>query len=235
MGIPGIGWDESVYRPPIATVMQQLIRSPGLPAHVQELQSLLQAEQAKRERFYEEMSEGQKVEFINGEVIVQTPAKWRHTKAVLNLLMLLGAYTSKHRLGHIGQEKVLITLTRNDYEPDIVYFGPEKAQSLTPDQMKFPAPDLVVEILSPSTEENDRGVKFLDYAAHGVAEYWIVDPDAEMVEQYVLEGEAYRLRVKTDTGTVQSVVIEGFAIPTRAVFDETKVVAALEAILSSDS
>jgi len=222
------------HRPAIATAMQQLIRSPRLPVHVEELQSLLQEERARRERFYEEMSEEQKVEFINGEVIVQTPAKWRHTTVVRNLLILLSTYVSKHNLGSVGQEKVLVTLTRNDYEPDVVYFGPEKARSLTPDQMKFPAPDLVVEVLSPSTEENDRGIKFLDYAAHGVAEYWIVDPEAEMIEQYVLKGEVYQLRVRTDTGTVRSVVLAGFAIPVRAVFDEAEMVAAIEAILSSD-
>jgi len=227
-------WDELAHRPPMGVVMQRLIHSPWLPMHVQELQSLLREERARRERFYKEMSEGQKVEFINGEVIVQSPAKWHHTTAVRNLLILLGAYVSKHSLGCVGQEKVLITLTRNDYEPDIVYFGPEKAQALTPDQMKFPAPDLVVEALSPSTEENDRGIKFLDYAAHGVAEYWIVDPQAEMIEQYVLQDEAYQLRVKTDSGVIRSGVIENLAIPARAVFDETEMLAALQAILGDD-
>lgn len=219
----------------IAEAIQQLIHSPRLPLHVREFQSLLREERAKRDRFYEEMSEGQKVEFINGKVILQTPAKWRHTKVVRNLLTLLDTYASKHSLGYAGQEKVLIALTRNDYEPDIVYFGPEKAQSLTPDQMKFPAPDLIVEVLSPSTEEIDRGIKFVDYAAHAVAEYWIVDPKAEMIEQYVLENEIYQLRVKSDTGVIRSLVLEGFAIPIRAAFDEAEKIAALEAILSNDS
>jgi Uma2 family endonuclease len=219
----------------IAAAMQQLIRSPRLPLHVQEFQSLLQEERAKRERFYEEMSEGQKVEFINGEIIVQTPAKKRHTATSRNLLTLLDTYVSKHSLGFVGHEKVLITLTRNDYEPDIVYFGPEKAQSLTPDQIKFPAPDLIIEVLSPSTEEIDRGIKFVDYAAHRVTEYWIVDPKAERIEQYVLGDEVYQLHVKSDTGTIRSVVLENFAIPVRAVFDEAKKIAALEAFLSNDS
>ncbi|MEA3338551.1 MAG: Uma2 family endonuclease [Chloroflexota bacterium] len=225
---------EQAHRPPMGVVMQHLIRSPRLPAHLQELQSLLRKERARRARFYEEMSEGQKVEFINGEVIVQSPAKWHHTTAVRNLLTLLNTFVPKHSLGCVGQEKVLVTLTRNDYEPDIVYFGPEKAQALTPDQMKFPAPDLVVEALSPSTEENDRGIKFLDYAAHGVAEYWIVDPQAEMIEQYVLEDEAYQLRVKTDSGVIRSIVIENFAIPVRAVFDGTEMLATLQTILGDD-
>jgi Uma2 family endonuclease len=128
---------------------------------------------------------------------------------------------------------VLVTLTRNDYEPDICYFGLEKSQSFVPDQMKFPTPDLVVEILSPSTEANDRGIKFLDYATHGVAEYWIIDPDIEVIEQYILQDEAYELRVKTDTGTVRSIVIGGFAVPVRAVFDETEKIVTMQKILGS--
>jgi len=69
--------DGSAYRPPATVVMQQLFHSPLLPVCVRELQSRLQEEQAKRERLYGAvngaMSEEQKVEFINGEVIVQSP------------------------------------------------------------------------------------------------------------------------------------------------------------------
>ncbi len=201
-----------------AIALRQLMRSPRLPVHVRELQSLLQTEQEKRERFYEEMSEQQKIEFINGEVIVQTPARLRHTIASKNLFALLDAYVRKNELGFVGYEKMLITLTRNDYEPDVCYFGPEKAKAFTLDQMKFPAPDFVAEVLSPSTEAIDRGVKFEDYAAHGVTEYWIVDPRQEIVEQYVLEGEVYELLVKVKSGIIQSVAVDGFNIAARAIF-----------------
>lgn len=227
-------WNEPASPSPVAGVMQQLLHSPLLPLRVRELQSMLQEEQAKRERFYEEMSEEQKAEFINGEVIVQTPAKKRHTTVSRNLLTLLNTYVSRHSEGYVGYEKVLVTLTRNDYEPDLVYFGLEKARSLTPDQVKFPAPDFVVEVLSPSTEDRDRGVKFLDYAAHGVAEYWIIDPQTERIEQYVLEDEVYQLRIKTDSGIVRSTVIEGLVLPVRAIFDEAEMLKALQAILSGD-
>jgi Uma2 family endonuclease len=145
----------------------------------------------------------------------------------------LDTYVQKHHLGFVGAEKMLIALTRNDYEPDIVYFGPEKAQGFTPDQAKFPAPDLVVEVLSPSTEATDRGIKFRDYAAHGVAEYWIVDPDEQMIEQYLLGDEGYHLRVKTNTGVVQSVAIEGLTVPVRAAFDEAEKLAAVRAMLEN--
>jgi Uma2 family endonuclease len=103
--------------------------------------------------------------------------------------------------------------------------------------MRFPAPDLVVEVISESTEQNDRGVKFDDYAAHGVQEYWIVDPDAETLEQYHLaEGEdSYRMVIKAMTGQVRSFAIPGFEIPVRAVFDPELNQSVLQALLSQNN
>jgi Uma2 family endonuclease len=157
-------------------IVRQLMQSPRLPQLTRQFQAILRAEQEQRQRFYDEMSDAQKTEFINGEIIVHTPVKLRHSNASDNLFALMRAYVQKHALGLVGHEKLLVTLTRNDYEPDICFFGQAKAQTFTPDQVRFPAPDLVVEILSESTEAVDRGIKFEDYALHGVAEYWIIDP-----------------------------------------------------------
>ncbi|MEZ4835246.1 MAG: Uma2 family endonuclease [Caldilineaceae bacterium] len=55
------------------------------------------------------------------------------------------------------------------------------------------APDLVIEVLSPSNWRDDRNVKFDAYARAGVPEYWIVDPMGETVEVFVLDGDAYAL------------------------------------------
>lgn len=57
-------------------------------------------------------------------------------------------------------KKALVELTRNSYEPDICYFGPAKAADIKPDLLYFPAPDLVVEVLSKSTQKNDWEIKF---------------------------------------------------------------------------
>jgi Uma2 family endonuclease len=77
-----------------------------------------------------------------------------------------------------------------------------------------------VEVLSPGTEQNDRGIKFRDYAAHGVREYRLVGPQSEAIEQYELAGEDYTLRLKSGSGNVRSLVVPGFEIPIRACFDE---------------
>jgi len=223
---------------PIAVAVQQLRRSPQLPHYVQEFLSLLHAERERRERFYEEMNESQKTEFINGEIIMHSPARLRHTTAIRNLSTLLDIYVTIRNLGYVGQEKMLIALTRNDYEPDMVYFSIEKSQYFQPEQVKFPAPDLVVEVLSPSTAHNDRGIKLTDYATHGVAEYWIIDPAVESVEQYVLTDsghplkQSYELCMKSQTGQLQSVSVPGFVIPVRAIFDEDIKLTTVQALLA---
>ncbi len=71
-----------------------------------------------------------------------------------------------------------------------------------------------------------------DYAAHGIGEYWIVDPDEETIEQYLLQEVGYRLAVKVKTGTIVSAVVTGFDIPVRAVFDPVEQLAALHSILN---
>ncbi|TAE58928.1 MAG: Uma2 family endonuclease [Bacteroidetes bacterium] len=180
--------------------------------------SLLE-EQALRQEFYRTVDENRKMEFINGEIIFQPPVKLRHNSACGLLYHLINMHVITHDLGFVGLEKILITLTRNDYEPDICFFGTEKSIHFDDDQMQFPSPDFVVEVLSPSTEKNDRVIKFEDYAAHGVKEYWIIHPEKELVEQYLLSGEAYELTLKSGEGVIRSVAIPGFSIPVRAIFD----------------
>ncbi len=198
----------------------QLVTSPRLPLYLQQLQQMVAEEQRKRQNFYQLVQEDDKAEFINGEIIYHSPVKLRHSRAGIFLLTLMQAYVGKHRLGLVGYEKLLVSLSRNDYEPDLCFFRQERAEQFLPDQMQFPAPDLVVEILSESTEQRDRGIKMEDYAAHGVGEYWLIDPEKEIVEQYLLEGDAYMLHLKLNSGTLQSAVIDGFAIPVRAIFDD---------------
>lgn len=138
---------------------------------------------------------------------------------------------SIHKLGVVFVEKCLCVFPRNDYEPDIVFFGPEKAAALKPETLKFPVPDLAVEVLSESTESRDRGVKFTDFEAHGVREYWIIDPEARVVEQYVLREGAFLLAMESGTGELSSRVVTGFTIPVAAIFDEAANLAALRAMM----
>jgi Uma2 family endonuclease len=213
------------------TVLEQLLESPKLNVVFAQLQRIVSEEQTRRAHFYATLREDEKSEFINGEVIVQSPVKLRHNLASKYLLKLLDAYVRKHGLGLVGHEKLLDALTRNDYKPNICFFAVDKAGAFQPDQMTFPAPDFVAEVFSSSTESLARGVKFEDYAAHGVTEYWILDLQNERIEHYLLEGGIYALASKADNGVVRSRAVTGFAAPVRAVFDEGDNLAALAQIV----
>jgi Uma2 family endonuclease len=200
-------------------LVEQLMESPTLPELVDELQARLAQERALRERFYEEIVEGRKTEFINGEVIMHSPAKLQHLGMKDRLHRLLQAYVEVHGLGVVLGEKALCVFPRNDYEPEVCFFGVEKAASFQPRQLKFPPPDFIAEVLSESTEATDRGEKFQDYQAHGVGEYWMIDPETESLEQYVLREGKYFLAQKSGSGEVRGAVVSGFVIPVRALFD----------------
>ncbi|MDQ3131517.1 MAG: Uma2 family endonuclease [Acidobacteriota bacterium] len=200
--------------------LEQALQMPDAVLFAQKLDSALKAEQKKRRHFYEIVEENKKMEFINGEIIFQSPVKLQHNNATSLLCVLLKTFVAKYKLGFVGVEKILISLTRNDYEPDLCFFGKEKSVNFKKKQMQFPAPDFVVEVLSDSTEKYDRETKFQDYAAHGIQEYWIIDAEKETVEQYFLQNEAYDLLLKAKDGKIESVVLPNFKIPIQAIFDE---------------
>ncbi len=200
--------------------LNQILEMPNAAILAERIQSALEKEKTEREHFYEIIDENKKMEFINGEIIFHSPTKLRHTNSVKLLTNLLSNFVIKNNLGFVGSEKMLVSLTRNDYEPDVCFFDKSKSQNFKSDQMQFPAPDIAVEVLSPSTAKYDRQTKFQDYAAHGIAEYWIVNPEHETVEQYYLQNEEYELLLKAKDGTIESVVLPDFKIRIRAIFDE---------------
>ncbi len=178
----------------------------------------MEAEKESRKAYYELVHENVKAEFINGEIIYQSPVKKAHWEVSANLSFLLQKYVREHDLGKVAIEKAMVSLSRNDYEPDICFFKKEVANEFDDDQLHFPAPDFVVEILSPSTESIDRNEKFIDYAAHGVKEYWIVDPLKHTIENYILSGNQFQLSEKVKKGFLRSEVISGFEASLNEIF-----------------
>ncbi|MCF8281605.1 MAG: Uma2 family endonuclease [Bacteroidales bacterium] len=204
--------------------VSDILKSPGAVMLYQQMQTALTEEARRREEFREWLTEDVKAEFINGEVVLHSPVKRGHYLISDRLNNLLRNFVLLKKLGTTAVEKALIALTRNDYEPDISFWGNEKAAAFNDNTMLHPAPDFIVEILSPSTKKHDRETKFEDYALHGIREYWIIDPDIQCVEQYAL-------LVPTDTTylpygkffpgeDIKSIVLPEFEIPIAAIFDE---------------
>ena len=216
-------------------LVAEILKKPMARLLVEEAVKLLNEETQQRNTFRNWVDESIKAEFINGQVVLHSPAKNKHLSACGNLFMLLNAHATNQKLGVVRVGKAMVSLTRNDYEPDICFFGNEKAQHFTPEQLLFPAPDLIVEILSKKTAKRDRGIKFEDYAAHGVSEYWIIDPTKEIVEQYALIGdlkEYFPVSTARYDDDLASRAVVGFDIPVAAIFNESANIETLKTLLN---
>ena len=206
----------------IAEIQKGILAMPHAFVVLQGIKRALDKENGLRKQFYQTIEDNHKIEFINGRIIFHTPSQKRHQDVVGNLVKLFPTFAEKYNLGWVGVGfyDIMVSLTRNDYEPDVCFWKQSKAKNFTDDQMQFPAPDLVVEVLSKSTENRDRTIKYEDYEAHGVKEYWIIDPTKQTIEQYVLSHKKYELLFKGKDGNVESVAIKNFKIPVKAIFDK---------------
>ncbi|MGD2069814.1 MAG: Uma2 family endonuclease [Gemmatimonadota bacterium] len=132
-------------------------------------------------------SEGStRYEVIDGELAVTPSPTPRHQKIAARLTRILDGFTDAHALGHVLGGPVDVLFAEGDYlEPDLVFLRADRTGIVTDRGIEGP-PDLVVEILSPSTANRDRGVKLERYRLYGVPEYWIVDPEGRTVEVWRL-------------------------------------------------
>jgi Uma2 family endonuclease len=202
-------------------LLSYLKHSPDALVVIDRFREYLKTEQAKRREFYDLVHEDMKAEFIQGEIILHSPVRMQHLMASSRISRELMNFVDDNDLGFVGIEKMMVTLTRNDYEPDIVFYRKAVSQTFTAEQKLFPAPDLVVEILSKSTRKNDYGIKFTDYAAHQVGEYWIVDAEKATIEQYVLVEGKFELQNKlSKTGILTCIVVNGFRLDVAKVFED---------------
>jgi Uma2 family endonuclease len=124
-------------------------------------------------------SEGStRYEIIAGELVVTPGPRPDHQRVVMRLLRALDPYVRSHGLGEVFPGPIDVLFAEGDYfEPDVVFVRNGR-EHIVSDRGLEEAPDLVVEVVSPSTANRDRGVKLERYRRFGVPEYWIVDPDA---------------------------------------------------------
>jgi Uma2 family endonuclease len=207
---------------PVRLQASQLLGYPNIRQVCEDLGEKLRDEEKARRRFRASLSEDVRAEFINGKVVRHLAARDRHTVVTAYVSDTLDRYVRLGGLGKVRREQALTAFSRNDYAPDICFWGKTKSRGIMPDQLIYSVPDMICEVLSPSTAATDRGVKFDDYEAHGVAEYWIIDPVRETIEQYVRTRGRYRLLGRLEKGLIRSRAVRGFKMPVRAAFDEAE-------------
>jgi Uma2 family endonuclease len=138
--------------------------------------------------------DGKRYELVNGEVFVTPSPNVKHQRILGRLHLSIGNHVEKHKLGSVFVAPLDVVFgEKTALQPDIIFVSSGRHGIVGPEYI-IGAPDLVVEILSPYRVAFDRVTKFEQYARHAVGEYWIIDPTAETVEVYRLEGSSYELK-----------------------------------------
>ena len=168
---------------------------------------------------YALLPEDRRYEVVDGELVVTPAPTPFHQIVLLRLMKLLDAFVESHRAGTVLLAPCDVVLSRYDVlQPDILFVSSER-RPIIGEKYVGPAPDLVVEVLSPSTADRDRTAKAKRYATFGVREMWLVDPDARTIEVLVNEGDGFRREaLHGEADLVRSVVLSGLEFPVSPVF-----------------
>ena len=136
--------------------------------------------------------DGKRHEIIDGEhYVTPTPVR-KHQAIVANLLGLIWPYLQQHPIGRVFPAPFDVIFSENDVvEPDLLYISKERSQQIETSPWVKGAPDLVVEIGSPSTRRRDETIKRRLYERFGVQEYWIVDPDIDSIKVFRRANDRY--------------------------------------------
>jgi Uma2 family endonuclease len=165
--------------------------------------------------------DGKRHELIGGEHFVSPSPNVQHQRVLGRLYTWLSRHVEAHRLGEVFFAPLDVLFSRHDVvEPDLIFVSNERAEILTEANLQG-APDLLVEVLSPSSHRHDEVRKRALYDRAGVDEYWIVDPEAETVKVFRREGARYTrplLLSRLDDDVLASPRLPGLEVSLAALF-----------------
>lgn len=153
----------------------------------------------------------ERYELVDGVVIMSPSPTFRHQKLVMLLIRQLDRYVEP-RGGELVADIDIVLTPKIVYRPDIVYFRPGRLVG-TPERLSEP-PDLIVEIISPSSKSLDLITKRNDYEKFGVGEYWVVDPETLQVRRWVRRGQRFE-EAAVEADSMSCDAIPGFVLDLR--------------------
>ena len=157
--------------------------------------------------------EDKRYELHDGDLILVPSPKEQHQTITLDLAAEIRQFARRTGIGRAFIAPFDIVFSNHDVvQPDVIFVSNERQDIITPDNIQG-APDLVIEVLSPSTAHRDRTFKRALYARHGVPEFWLVDTNARTVEILRLEEEGYITVGTYSSGqTLTSPTLTGFSL-----------------------
>jgi Uma2 family endonuclease len=169
-------------------------------------------------------SETKQHELLKGKLVVIPSPSFKHQLISSNIEFLLQNFVRENQLGIVLNAPLDVAFEEAGEiqvtQPDILYVAKETSRIIAEEEIRG-APDLIVEIISPGTEERDRGYKKTLYARHGVKEYWLVDPQAETIEVLALGEEGFKtVRVYKygEAAALRSPLLKGLSVDLEEVF-----------------
>ncbi len=168
--------------------------------------------------------DGKRHEIIDGEHYVTPSPNTRHQQVSGVLFALIWNYLEAHPIGRIFDAPFDIVFSDFDVvEPDLLYMSNERAAAILTAKHVRGTPELIVEIGSPKTRRRDETVKRRLYERSGVLEYWVVDPDVDVVRVYRREGEQFARPIEFMRGAedvLRTALLPGLELPLSRVFRE---------------
>ncbi len=155
--------------------------------------------------------DGMRHEIIGGDHYMNPAPSTKHQTASRRLQFQLYRQIEEKGLGLVFDAPTDVELAKHDIvQPDLIVVMNDRRAIVTPSRI-VGVPNLLVEILSPSNPAHDRVLKFEMYQRTAVPEYWIVDPDEESLEQWILENGVYRMLAKS-SDSIQCFSISGISV-----------------------
>jgi len=175
------------------------------------------------EEFLKWLDEDTWAEWVDGGIVMLSPASKRHQDIRGFLEALLTIYAQERNLGVVLGAPFLVRLPgeiKRGREPDLLFVAKENLGRLKETYLDGPA-DLVIEIVSPDSRLRDRGEKFAEYEMGGIKEYWLIDPEERRADFYVLGADGrYARRLPNAQGIFQSEVMAGLWMRTDWLWQE---------------
>ena len=168
---------------------------------------------------YKHTPEDKRYELLDGELIMVPAPKVAHQRNSREIEYALLTFVAENDLGEVFYAPTDVVLSDTDVvQPDVLFVSKERSYIITEDNIRG-APDLVIEVLSPSTAQRDRTLKRTLYALHGVPEYWLADSDAKNVLVLTLDNGEYKVAgIYGEGQTLFSPLLPGFTLEVDRIF-----------------
>ncbi len=168
---------------------------------------------------YMATADDKRYQLLDGDLILAPSPIEKHQWISGQIYSALNVFVNSQRLGRVYCAPLDVILSENDVvQPDVLFVSNERNSVRTGRNIQG-APDLVVEILSPSTAFEDQGRKRALYQEHGVQEYWMVDPETNTVEILVASERGFTTAdTYNDGDTLVSTLLRGLSIDLEPIF-----------------